>query len=602
MKKRLLILTILPALLLAACNKSSSKSSSASSSINDDTDIATYAKEISIYDLDNIKEEGQIDEGYNGKVSARFVEGEDYIPYVSLKQYAEFYKSHFDKGISSEFEQYKTTITWSVSTEQYTVFITRIDVSTSEILVAGSLDSYYKDNDNPVDTTALSAHMMSKYESVSGGSGYATYSYANTGIKTFKLSGEYYFPLSLLDLSYSYDSGMYFYYNYANIYSTKDADHFSDKHFYVNGTLYNVDSQMAVSKSQENIPQYLIDFNVGTFLFLMDNMYGLKEIRGIKSMKSYYESAGIYDKLFSTNNRERAQAYADALDVFDDNHTALVSTNGTWGEDFFTRRRLSQGIASRNALRNRLENYRQAAYEAYFPGQDVKAGDDIVYSADGKTAMYMFDSFSFAPKEIYEGDDMEAIYEKDTFLNLAHIFATIKEKGGVENIVLDISTNGGGTVGVMMKLLSLISKSNGSYVYYHQATSGQVISAYCRVDSNNDDNYDLSDCFGNDFNFYILTSDCSFSCANAFPCTAQVQGIAKIIGQKSGGGECAVAIHYLPNSQYVYHSSHLHLGDYDKKSKKFNGFEGGAKPDIEIANEEDFFDIEKLNSYIANAQ
>ena len=56
----------------------------------------------------------------------------------------------------------------------------------------------------------------------------------------------------------------------------------------------------------------------------------------------------------------------------------------------------------------------------------------------------------------------------------------------------------------------------------------------------------------------------------------------KIIGENSGGGECAVAIHYLPNSQYVYHSSNLHLGIFDQTKKEFHGFENGADPDIPL--------------------
>ena len=86
-----------------------------------------------------------------------------------------------------------------------------------------------------------------------------------------------------------------------------------------------------------------------------------------------------------------------------------------------------------------------------------------------------------------------------------------------------------------------------------------------------------------------------------FPYIGLDDWTAKIIGQKSGGGECAVNIHYLPNSQYVYHSSNIHLGYYDESTKEFTGFENGAIPDIEIENTDDFYDIEKLNSLIATA-
>lgn len=586
MKIRLIPAMILPAMLLTSCNFFQQRS--------------TYAKEIQIYDLDNISEEGQLIEGHAGKVVARFYEGEDYVPYITLEQYASFYKSHLADNTISEYEN-DDSVSWTVKCDNQYVFATTIYPSNRSIMVAGSLESYYKDDDNPVDTKSLMAGLDSKYDYVERGTGYSSYSFAGTGIKAFKFDGEYYLPLALYDLTYSYDTGIYFYYNYAGIYSSKDVDHFDDKHFYIDGELHNVNSQMKISKLDNEMPKYLRDFNANAFLYLMDNMYGLKEYKNISSMKSYYKNNNIYDNLYSFNSGVRAQAYADALDVFDDNHTALVSANDTWDENAYTTRRLSKGIASRRALNQRLTANRKAYYESYFAGQAVNPGDDIVYSADGKTAMYMFNNFNFASQDIYDSGNKEALYKNDTFFNLIHIFDMIKAKGGVENIVLDISTNGGGTVGVMMKLLSLISKNNSSYIYYKEASSSQVISAHSAIDSNGDEVYDANDCYGNDFNFYILTSDCSYSCANAFPCTAQIQGLAKIIGQKSGGGECAVAIHYLPNSQYVYHSSTLHLGSYDGINKEFVGFEGGAKPDIEIQNERDFYDIEKLNNFIASA-
>ena len=97
-----------------------------------------------------------------------------------------------------------------------------------------------------------------------------------------------------------------------------------------------------------------------------------------------------------------------------------------------------------------------------------------------------------------------------------------------------------------------------------------------------------------------MTSDCSFSAANAFACFAKQQEICPIIGQKSGGGECAVAIHYLPNGEYLYHSSNLHIGYYDNYSDEFIGFEGGAKPHFIIENTDDMYDIEYLNEELPN--
>lgn len=565
------------------------------------TDKETVTKEIFVYDLDNVKKGGPIANGYQDTLTALFVKNQKCVPYISLSQYASLYATHFAGNVVSKVETVSFTIDWTVTINDEYVFMSEIDLLSHCVVIAGNLDSYYKSDDNPIDTKALMDSMDSTYEIVEPGGYYATYYYGDYDIYYFKKGKEWYFPLAFFDLTYCYDSSIYYFYNYSAIYSTKDVDNFADKEFIKDGRTYTVDSQMENQAMYPEMPSYLINHNASMFLYLMDNFYGLKEYKGIESIVKYYKDRDIYKGLYSTRASIRAQAYADALDVFDDNHTALVSVNKTWGEDNYITRRLSSGISSRTALRGRLYSKREAYYREYFTGASIKPGEGIVYSQDGKTAMYMFNNFYFASSDIFDGGDLKALYDADTFLNLIQIFETIKTKGGVENIILDISTNGGGVVGVMMKILSLISKDNYSDFCYKDGATNQIISAACKVDSNHDGVYDVSDCYGNDFNFYILTSDCSFSCGNAFPCIAQASGMAKIIGQKSGGGECAVAIHYLPNSQYVYHSSHLHLGNYDKDNNVFNGFEDGTTPDIEIADENDFYDIEKLNNLILQA-
>ena len=218
--------------------------------------------------------------------------------------------------------------------------------------------------------------------------------------------------------------------------------------------------------------------------------------------------------------------------------------------------------------------------------------------------MFAFDGFKFGTSdEVFnkDGSVKTNIGKEDTYFNIVEILKEIKSKGTVQNVIFDISLNGGGVVGVMLKLLSLISKNNSANFSFYDDSCSLLTTYKSKCDSNYDKEFDESDSFGNQFNFYILTSDYSFSCGNAFPCIAQIEGSAKIIGQKSGGGECAVTIHYLPNSEYVYHSSNLHLGYYYKDTKTFYGFEPGATPDIEIAMNQNFYSIENLNRAIKNA-
>ena len=334
----------------------------------------------------------------------------------------------------------------------------------------------------------------------------------------------------------------------------------------------------------------------------MDNFYGLKDNKGIKSMAQYYKGLGLYSNLFSSDRVERTWAFSDALSILDDNHTILVSTNGAWDNaGYRASRRYGEGCFNRSELRKELVGYRNDAYLS----NNATIERDIIYSADNKTALFSFDSFVFGSSDQVFNDggtikDTAKTY--DTFFKLIDVIQRVKEHGNVENIIFDVSLNGGGTVGIMMKLLGLMSKDNSSYLAFYEDTTSILVTYDTKIDINNDGVYDTSDCFGDEFNFYILTSDYSFSCANAFPCIAQVKNYAKIIGQKSGGGECAVAIHYLPNSEYVYHSSNLHLGYFDEQQNVFKGFESGATPDISVPVGANFYSIEYLNGAIANAQ
>ena len=323
----------------------------------------------------------------------------------------------------------------------------------------------------------------------------------------------------------------------------------------------------------------------------------------MKSAASYYKNKGFYDGLFAEDPATRTWAYSDALAILDDNHTALISVNPTWGlNSYKAARRYGDNCLARSVQRNELGVEREEAYTAM---GYATAEQDIVYSSDGKTALFSFDSFTFGSSiEVFNDDGTISTTAKnvDTYFTLINVFQTIKNKGTVENVVLDVSLNGGGTVGVMMKLLALISKDNNGYLALYEDTTTQLSIATAQVDINDDGVYDTKDCFGDDFNIYIVTSDCSFSCGNAFPCIAQAKGYAKIIGQKSGGGECAVAVHYLPNSEYVYHSSNLHLGIYDEATETFTGFENGATPDIEYGLGNPSYKVDNINNAILNAQ
>ena len=584
MKNKILPLIAISILTLTSCNFFGS--------------ISSYSERIRVYNLDKFEDGESIEKAYDLSINARFKNNEPYIPYLTLRDYASLYESHFADGFTSTFSKNSGGVSWSVSHAGELYFVTEISFISKVVRIAGSLEACFNEDNSPRDLRALNYGADISYEGdyLSGG-GYAQYDFANHSIKYFSYNNNFYISLGFLDMTYCYDSSIYFYYNYKRIVSVSDVESYETCQYKVDGSLTTVNQEMAEAVNGKAMPQYLRNYNANLFLYFLDNFYGLKEAKGIKNAKAYCQKLGVYNDLFSSSDKARVQAIADALSYLDDNHTALISGVSAWNETEFNRWTYGAGVKNRSYLNYQLTNTRQAVYSR----KGLTPGSDIVYSSDGKTAMFMFDGFIFGTsEEVFNADDSikDTAHLTDTFFSLIRLFNTLKAKGGVENVILDISTNGGGTVGVMMKILSLVSKNGTSDVVYFEAASSQLAIATTNVDINADGMTTLDDCFGDDFNIAIMTSDCSFSAANAFACFASYEKICPVIGQKSGGGECAVAIHYLPNGEYLYHSSNLHLGYYDKRQKQFNGFESGAAVDLAIENADNMYDIEYLNQYV----
>ncbi len=547
----------------------------------------TTAKQLNVYLLEKAIKENDITKAQSNTVKAEFIDGEKYIPYLSLKQYASFYDPYLQEGANSEVSSTGSTLTWTISKGGQLYFAAMISTSYGEVMKAGEISNVIKDEVYDRDTKSMMYAMDISGDAfpINGSSGYATYEFDNTAFKHFRKNGEMYYPLGFYDNLFSSSSGLYHFYNYKNIYATSDADNFAKEFKDENGNVTSSDKEMAAITNGETIPDYLIDYNTNMFLFTMENFYGLKYNYEISSIKQYFKQQGLYNNLYAKDNLTRGNAYSSALASFDDNHTVFVSANSAWGEDKTTRYG-GPGMMKRSFLRSRLWEMKEqlickkTGYDKLPEAYETKFS---YFSESKKTVMFTFDDFKFGKsKDVFKEDGSISEYA-DRFDTYFHVLNKLQEyRGrGVENVIIDISTNGGGVVGMMAKLLALISKKNKASLNMYDEASNVVTVNNVRVDADGDGQYTDYETFGNSFNIYLLTSDCSFSCGNAFPCYAQQLGV-KIIGEKSGGGECAVNIHYMPNSEYIYHSSRLHLGSYDAEKKKFNGFEPGATPDYSL--------------------
>ena len=343
--------------------------------------LEVIEKDISVYDIDTIQSDGQLADAFQTTVKAAFKEGEELIPYLTLEQYASLYESHFASDVKSEIVNYGYVTSWMVYKGEAPVFAAQFSNVSKEIMIGGNLQAAYEDDDDPRDLKALDYGLKNDGKALLiDGNGMLYYSYANYGISSFKYNDDRYYPLGLLDLTFTDSSAIYFTYNYKHIISTRDTDNYAEKYYYDEGTNYSFDTQMEAIANNAPIPSYLLKYNAGLFLYTMDNLYGLKDYKNIKSFSSYYKSKGFYNGLFSKDGSSRPQAYADALAILDDGHTALVSTNKAWGDSDFQRRRYGEATRSRGMLKTTLEYHRTQAYNAYDEHNRVVPEKDILYT------------------------------------------------------------------------------------------------------------------------------------------------------------------------------------------------------------------------------
>ena len=172
-------------------------------------------------------------------------------------------------------------------------------------------------------------------------------------------------------------------------------------------------------------------------------------------------------------------------------------------------------------------------------------GQGVTYVKKGNTAVCVFDSFNRRNQEawnaFYAGTGPLPTLENtkdDDMVIFLDALAKAEADPEVENLVIDITANGGGSADIVLAMTSLIMDK--SYISQDNPLTGQRSIVEYEVDRNFDGVFDDKDKdILYDLNFAVLTSDMSFSCGNLFPSMLKDAGIP-VMGETSGGGSCAI--------------------------------------------------------------
>ena len=474
-----------------------------------------------------------------------------------------------------------------------TVFTAVLDIDKMEFKTAGKLSLGTDESDIGSIAGSLLADMKFVTNSViEPQDAYVTIGY-DVFAKDFDLVVEgntLYAPLALYDSVFGSSVSAYHIYDFERVVQYNNNIALAIPLGSADGSVVN---KLTAYHEKNGMPYDLRLLDKASLYQTLEYQYGLRDHRGITSMSKYFSMLGYDEKLTAENDDERCHAYFELFAGLEDDHSG-VNGLAIWFGD--SKEQLFRGQRSneRKMLKNSLAAQRNNALGTTPSMYGIDGS--VYYSKSGKTAYFYFDSFIFDMNR-YDPTKTDELWKSDSYFYFVHAFEEIKKHGGVENVIIDDSCNGGGTLGIAAKLLALISKNNVGSVHQYDALSHSLSELNCQVDSNHDGKYDADDVYGDDFKISILTSPVSFSCGNLLPVFAQYKGDAKIIGQTSGGGECVVASTYLPSGRAIQYSSNTILCNYDGK-KVVRGVELGATPDIEVPYYQ-FYDLDTLESALA---
>ena len=243
---------------------------------------------------------------------------------------------------------------------------------------------------------------------------------------------------------------------------------------------------------------------------MLDHLYGLKEQHGIDSFDEMFTEIGYKSDLMSTDPQIADGALNDFIEYYlDDLHSGFLQVSYRTGE---MQSLDGQGLSSRQSDMD-METFLQARDDADY---EIQAYEEV-----GNTAYITFDSFDYLrdADEYYDGEsevpELPSDEPMDTIALILYAHEQItRQDSPIENVVIDLSNNGGGAVDAACVTAAWFLGNAGFSI---KSTFTEALSTgIYQVDVNLDNEYDERDTV-RDKNLFCLISPVSFSCGNLVP-------------------------------------------------------------------------------------
>lgn len=381
------------------------------------------------------------------------------------------------------------------------------------------------------------------------------------------------------------------------------------------GTMCAVDSTFTIPVfMKETTTDDMARFRYNELCFAIDHFYGMAgrsnfeqavKTLGMDAMLEAQGSSGQQTKeLLKSKNTAEFVLGMDALQyyLYDGGHTTmgLVSDMpASIKEEFMARYETArnahpQAVVVADKAEEKDNAFVQIARD-FITQRREQLGRDRYYKV-GNTAFCVFNYFLYGDKEwmdYYAGGAKPTLedYPENESLILLDALEKASNDPEVKYFVIDLTTNGGGSLDVVLMITSLFA--NSSVVYSENTMTGQRAKTTYVVDRNFDGKFDERDRdVRYDLNVAVLTSGFSFSCGNLFPSMMKDLNLL-VIGERSGGGGCAIQ-QMVTADGFDYHISSFRTLLTDKN---WNNIDSGIEPNITIEHSK-FYDIEYLGKLI----
>lgn len=363
----------------------------------------------------------------------------------------------------------------------------------------------------------------------------------------------------------------------------------------------------------------LTDFTYNELCINLDLNYGLKELHGNKfdCFDSYFEYVGLKSKLLNPDPEIFCKAIWDLCEAyFSDNHSNFLLASYYCGYDIAKKfaERVETGdenLLTGGSIDKKSELYNTARQNVY--GENVPG---LEFSDDGKTAIVRFDEYTAA-----EDSDLNAIINETnqklekTTEEICELIKTdytaiqkyivteyylycvnkmIKENPEVENVILDMSNNGGGTCRTAVATLAWMLGEVQTNIT-NSITGAKCSSVYV-CDINADGKFDENDTI-KDKKLFCLISPASFSCGNMVPAMLKSSDRVVLLGETSGGGS-SVVYNTMAADSTIFQISSRYVMSENKNGSNYD-IDKGIEPHVRLQ-PETLYNRKKICNIVAN--